>query len=111
MASNTNNLAVRKRLAAGDAVVVGGSNQLMVPATMLVLFKLSTYLILLRSSPATRKSRWADDEPKPVIDLPGFVKEFTAIEFDPEIRVLNARLLEINRILQSDQAMDDRPEG
>ncbi|KAM7272624.1 hypothetical protein ACFE04_027287 [Oxalis oulophora] len=61
--------------------------------------------------PRKRKSRWADDEPKPVIDLPDFVKEFTGIEFDPEIRVLNARLLEISRILQSGQAMDDRPEG
>ncbi|GAV89033.1 KH_1 domain-containing protein/RRM_1 domain-containing protein [Cephalotus follicularis] len=59
-----------------------------------------------------RKSRWADDEPKPVIELPDFMKDFTGgIEFDPEIRVLNSRLLEITRMLQSGMLLDDRPEG
>ncbi|KAL0359046.1 UNVERIFIED_CONTAM: Splicing factor-like protein 1 [Sesamum angustifolium] len=49
-----------------------------------------------------RKSRWADDEPKPVIQLPDFMKDFTGgIEFDPEIQALNSRLLEISRKLQS----------
>ncbi|CAN8302282.1 unnamed protein product [Cochlearia groenlandica] len=54
-----------------------------------------------------RKSRWADDEPKPVIQLP----DFPGIEFDPEIQVLNSRLLEISRMLQSGMVLDDRPEG
>ncbi|KDP22445.1 hypothetical protein JCGZ_26276 [Jatropha curcas] len=61
-----------------------------------------------------RKSRWADDEPKPgpVIQLPDFMKDFTGgIEFDPEIQALNARLLEISRMLQSGLPLDDRPEG
>lgn len=59
-----------------------------------------------------RKSRWADDEPKPTIQLPDFVKEFGGgIEFDPEIQVLNSRLLDISRLLQSGMALDDRPEG
>ncbi|CAL1354757.1 unnamed protein product [Linum trigynum] len=64
-----------------------------------------------------RKSRWADDEPKPVIQLPDFMKDFTGgIEFDPEIQALNARLLEISRMLQSGTSqsglpLDDRPEG
>ncbi|KAK4796492.1 hypothetical protein SAY86_028818 [Trapa natans] len=59
-----------------------------------------------------RKSRWADDEPKPVIQLPDFMKELTGgIEFDPEIQALNARLLEISRMLQSGLPLDDRPEG
>ncbi|CAA7026650.1 unnamed protein product [Microthlaspi erraticum] len=59
-----------------------------------------------------RKSRWADDEPKPVIQLPDFMKDFTGgIEFDPEIQALNSRLLEISRMLQSGVALDDRPEG
>lgn len=40
-----------------------------------------------------RKSRWADDEPK----LPNFIKDLT--EFDPEIQILNIRLLEISRML------------
>ncbi|KAJ8752927.1 hypothetical protein K2173_008662 [Erythroxylum novogranatense] len=58
-----------------------------------------------------RKSRWAD-EPKPVIQLPDFMKDFTGgIEFDPEIQALNARLLEISRLLQSGMPLDDRPEG
>ncbi|XP_059304992.1 splicing factor-like protein 1 [Lycium ferocissimum] len=56
-----------------------------------------------------RKSRWADDEPKPVIQLPDFMKDFT--EFDPEIQALNSRLLEISRKLQSGMPLDDRPEG
>nr|XP_016461975.1 PREDICTED: branchpoint-bridging protein-like [Nicotiana tabacum] len=59
-----------------------------------------------------RKSRWADDEPKPVIQLPDFMKDFTGgIEFDPEIQALNSRLLEISRKLQSGLPLDDRPEG
>ncbi|CAL0327929.1 unnamed protein product [Lupinus luteus] len=55
-----------------------------------------------------RKSRWADDEPKPVIQLPGFM---VGIEFDPEVQALNSRLLEISRMLQSGLPLDDRPEG
>ncbi|CAN4080735.1 unnamed protein product [Withania somnifera] len=55
-----------------------------------------------------RKSRWADDEPKPVIQLPDFT---AGIEFDPEIQALNSRLLEISRKLQSGMPLDDRPEG
>lgn len=55
-----------------------------------------------------RKSRWADDEPKPVIQLPDFMG---GIEFDPEIQTLNSRLLEISRMLQSGLPLDDRPEG
>ncbi|KAL2540039.1 splicing factor-related [Abeliophyllum distichum] len=59
-----------------------------------------------------RKSRWADDEPKPVIQLPDFMKDFTGgIEFDPEIQALNSRLLEISRKLQSGLPLDERPEG
>ncbi|CAI9774072.1 unnamed protein product [Fraxinus pennsylvanica] len=59
-----------------------------------------------------RKSRWADDEPKPVIQLPDFMKDFTGgIEFDPEIQALNSRLIEISRKLQSGLPLDDRPEG
>ncbi|KAK6145656.1 hypothetical protein DH2020_022476 [Rehmannia glutinosa] len=59
-----------------------------------------------------RKSRWADDEPKPVVQLPDFMKDFTSgIEFDPEIQALNSRLLEISRKLQSGMLLDDRPEG
>ncbi|XP_051122894.1 splicing factor-like protein 1 [Andrographis paniculata] len=59
-----------------------------------------------------RKSRWADDEPKPAIQLPDFMKDFTGgIEFDPEVQALNSRLLEISRKLQSGMLLDDRPEG
>ncbi|OMO50047.1 hypothetical protein CCACVL1_30682 [Corchorus capsularis] len=59
-----------------------------------------------------RRSRWADDEPKPVIQLPDFMKDFTGgIQFDPEIQALNSRLLEISRMLQSGLPLDDRPEG
>ncbi|XP_073129737.1 splicing factor-like protein 1 [Henckelia pumila] len=59
-----------------------------------------------------RRSRWADDEPKPVIQLPDFMKDFTGgIEFDPEVQALNSRLLEISRKLQSGMLLDDRPEG
>ena len=64
-----------------------------------------------------RKSRWADDEPKPLptslpIQLPDFMKELTGgIEFDPEIQALNSRLLEISRMLSSGLPLDDRPEG
>lgn len=59
-----------------------------------------------------RKSRWSDDQPQPVIQLPDFMKELTGgIEFDPEIQALNSRLLEITRKLQSGLPLDDRPEG
>ncbi|KAJ4955090.1 hypothetical protein NE237_011873 [Protea cynaroides] len=62
-----------------------------------------------------RKSRWAAEEPKPVLQLPDFMKELTGgIDLDPEIQRLNARLMEINRLLQSAQSgalLDDRPEG
>ncbi|XP_074302302.1 splicing factor-like protein 1 [Silene latifolia] len=55
-----------------------------------------------------RKSRWADEEPKPLIHLPDFMG---GIEFDPEVQILNSRLLEISRKLQSGVPLDDRPEG
>ncbi|KAF8412964.1 hypothetical protein HHK36_000936 [Tetracentron sinense] len=59
-----------------------------------------------------RKSRWADDEPKPLFQLPDFMKDFTGgIELDPEVQSLNIRLLEISRMLQSGLPLDDRPEG
>ncbi|XP_042510587.1 splicing factor-like protein 1 [Macadamia integrifolia] len=62
-----------------------------------------------------RKSRWAAEEPKHVLQLPDFMKELTGgIDLDPEIQRLNARLMEINRLLQSAQSgalLDDRPEG
>ncbi|XP_057511803.1 splicing factor-like protein 1 [Actinidia eriantha] len=60
-----------------------------------------------------RKSRWADDEPTlPVFQLPDFMKDFAGgMDLDPEIQALNARLLEISRILQSGCQLDDRPEG
>ncbi|CAL5429641.1 unnamed protein product [Camellia sinensis] len=59
-----------------------------------------------------RKSRWADDEPKPVFQLPDFMKDFAGgMDIDPEIQALNARLLEISRMLQSGLPLDDRPEG
>lgn len=56
-----------------------------------------------------RKSRWAEDEPLPVIQLPDFMKDFTA-DLDPEVQALNILLLEINRKLQSGLPLDDRPE-
>uniref|UniRef100_A0A7N0U696 Branchpoint-bridging protein n=1 Tax=Kalanchoe fedtschenkoi TaxID=63787 RepID=A0A7N0U696_KALFE len=60
-----------------------------------------------------RKSRWSEEEPKPLIQLPDFMKDFAGggIEFDPEIQALNSRLLEISRMLQSGLPLDDRPEG
>lgn len=59
-----------------------------------------------------RKSRWADEQPQPLIQLPDFMKELTGgIEFDPEIQALNSRLIEITRQLQSGLPLDDRPEG
>ncbi|GFP80790.1 branchpoint-bridging protein [Phtheirospermum japonicum] len=59
-----------------------------------------------------RKSRWADDEPKPIIPLPDFMKDFTGgIEFDPVIQALNSRLREISCKMQSGMPLDDRPEG
>ncbi|XP_019704821.1 splicing factor-like protein 1 [Elaeis guineensis] len=57
-----------------------------------------------------RKTRWADEEPKPVGQLPDFMKDFAA-DLDPEVQALNLRLLEINRLLQSGMPQDDRPEG
>ncbi|TVU14001.1 hypothetical protein EJB05_37442, partial [Eragrostis curvula] len=57
-----------------------------------------------------RKSRWAEEEPRPAIALPDFMKDFAA-EMDPEVHALNARLLEISRLLQSGLPLDDRPEG
>uniref|UniRef100_A0A0C9S417 TSA: Wollemia nobilis Ref_Wollemi_Transcript_14380_4332 transcribed RNA sequence n=1 Tax=Wollemia nobilis TaxID=56998 RepID=A0A0C9S417_9CONI len=60
-----------------------------------------------------RKTRWAD-EPKPLlgIQLPGFVKELTGgMELDPEVQALNARLMDISRLMQSGLPLDDRPEG
>nr|XP_043606055.1 splicing factor-like protein 1 [Erigeron canadensis]XP_043606056.1 splicing factor-like protein 1 [Erigeron canadensis] len=53
-----------------------------------------------------RKSRWADEEPAG-FQLPDFMKDFT-IDSDPEVQALNARLMEISRILQSGQQLDDR---
>lgn len=62
--------------------------------------------------PKKRKSRWADDEPKPVFQLPDFMKDLAGgMETDPEIQALNARLLEISRMLQSGMQLDVRPEG
>ncbi|CAO2043234.1 unnamed protein product [Urochloa humidicola] len=60
-----------------------------------------------------RKTRWAEEEPRPPIALPDFMKDFAA-EMDPEVHALNARLLqilEISRLLQSGLPLDDRPEG
>lgn len=56
-----------------------------------------------------RKSRWAEDDPVPVIQLPDFMKDFTA-DLDPEVQTLNILLLEINRKLQSVLPLDDRAE-
>ncbi|XXG88157.1 hypothetical protein AAC387_Pa12g0403 [Persea americana] len=59
-----------------------------------------------------RKSRWADEEPRPVIQLPDFMKELTGgMELDPEVQALNIKLLDISRRLQSGLPLDDRPEG
>ncbi|KAF9602639.1 hypothetical protein IFM89_030527 [Coptis chinensis] len=59
-----------------------------------------------------RKSRWADDDTKPVIQLPDFMKEFTgSMDLDPEVQSLNIRLLEISRMLSSGLPLDDLPEG
>lgn len=63
--------------------------------------------------PKKRKSRWAEEEPKPPFQLPDFMRDFTG-DSDPEIQALNARLLEISRILQAERSgipLDDRPEG
>ncbi|KAJ6800194.1 uncharacterized protein M6B38_203800 [Iris pallida] len=57
-----------------------------------------------------RKSRWADDDSKPGVVLPDFMKDFAA-DLDPEVQTLNIRLLEISRLLQSGLPLDDRPEG
>ncbi|PWZ45151.1 Branchpoint-bridging protein [Zea mays] len=57
-----------------------------------------------------RKTRWAEEEPRPAIALPDFMKDFAA-EMDPEVHALNARLLDISRLLQSGLPLDDRPEG
>ncbi|KAK1409215.1 hypothetical protein QVD17_35740 [Tagetes erecta] len=59
-----------------------------------------------------RKSRWADDAPNPVLQLPDFMKDLTAgMVLDPKIQALNNRLLEISRKFQSGLPLDDRPEG
>ncbi|KAM0023701.1 putative RNA recognition motif domain, nucleotide-binding alpha-beta plait domain superfamily [Helianthus debilis subsp. tardiflorus] len=59
-----------------------------------------------------RKSRWADDAPNPMLQLPDFMKDLTAgIVLDPKIQALNNRLLEISRKFQSGLPLDDRPEG
>ncbi|KAJ8615296.1 hypothetical protein MRB53_034668 [Persea americana] len=59
-----------------------------------------------------RKSRWADEEPRPVIQLPDFMKELTGgMELDPEVQALNIKLLDISGRLQSGLPLDDRPEG
>ncbi|GKD45041.1 branchpoint-bridging protein-like protein, partial [Tanacetum coccineum] len=61
-----------------------------------------------------RKSRWSEDIPNnnPIIQLPDFMKDFTSgIELDPEIQVLNNRLIEISRSFQSGLPLDDRPDG
>ncbi|KAG2571607.1 splicing factor-like protein 1 [Panicum virgatum] len=57
-----------------------------------------------------RRTRWAEEESRPAIALPDFLKDFAA-EMDPEVHALNARLLEISRLLQSGLPLDDRPEG
>ncbi|CAN6234781.1 unnamed protein product [Urochloa humidicola] len=57
-----------------------------------------------------RRTRWAEEEPRPAIALPDFMKDFAA-EMDPEVHALNARLLDISRLLQSGLPLDDRPEG
>ncbi|KMZ72935.1 splicing factor-related [Zostera marina] len=57
-----------------------------------------------------RKSRWAEEDPLSVVQLPDFMKDFTA-GLDPEVQALNIRLLEISRLLQSGLPLDDRPEG
>lgn len=47
-----------------------------------------------------------------MFQLPDFMKDFTGgMDMDPEIQALNARLMEISRILQSGLQLDDRPEG
>ncbi|XP_010926686.1 splicing factor-like protein 1 [Elaeis guineensis] len=62
------------------------------------------------SSSRKRKSRWAEEEPQALIQLPDFMKDFTA-DLDPEVQALNVRLLDVNRRLQSNLPLDDRPEG
>ncbi|KAL2483867.1 splicing factor-related [Forsythia ovata] len=58
-----------------------------------------------------QKSMWVDDEPKPMIQLPDFMKDFIGgIEFDLEIQALNSRLLEISQKLQYGLPLDERPE-
>ncbi|CAL5032524.1 unnamed protein product [Urochloa decumbens] len=57
-----------------------------------------------------RRTRWAEEPPRPAIALPDFMKDFAA-EMDPEVHALNARLLDISRLLQSGLPLDDRPEG
>ncbi|KAK1306789.1 KH domain-containing protein [Acorus calamus] len=59
-----------------------------------------------------RKSRWADEEPRPSVVLPDFMNEFIgSVDLDPEVQALNIRLLEITRLLASGGPLDDRPEG
>nr|XP_019701853.1 splicing factor-like protein 1 [Elaeis guineensis] len=57
-----------------------------------------------------RKSRWAEEEPNPLVQLSDFMKDLAA-DLDPEVQALNLRLLEISRLLQSGMPLDDRPEG
>ncbi|XP_019450851.1 PREDICTED: branchpoint-bridging protein-like [Lupinus angustifolius] len=61
-----------------------------------------------------RKSRWAEEptpEPTPVSIHLGDLMGLGGIELDSEIPVLNSRLLEISRMMQSGLPLDDRPEG
>lgn len=63
------------------------------------------------TEPKKRKSRWEDDDSsQPKFQLPDFMKDFS-METDPEIQILNLRLLEISRTLQANLPLDDRPEG
>ncbi|KAL5718211.1 Splicing factor 1 [Ranunculus cassubicifolius] len=59
-----------------------------------------------------RKSRWADDDSKPAVQLPDFMREFTgSMDLDPEVQALNIRLLEISRLMSSGLPLDNLPEG
>ncbi|KAF8413136.1 hypothetical protein HHK36_001112 [Tetracentron sinense] len=62
-----------------------------------------------------RKTRWAVDDSQlkmlGPIQLPDFMREFVVgSDFDPEIRELNMKLLEINRKLRGSEVHDDRTE-
>lgn len=59
-----------------------------------------------------RKSRWSSEEPKPLYQLPDFVKELTGgMELDPEVQALNIKLLDVNRRLQTGQVLEERDDG